>query len=105
MKRLISKVGFGISVLFLTSVGALVEANLHLTSRADSRGDAIRLRKDGQGNFGINFRNGRDLRAQYTGAGLTSGENLLALEQGQVRPLSLASDDVNLDGFPDLICG
>jgi CSLREA domain-containing protein len=105
MKRLISKVAFGISVLSLTSVGALVEARLYLVSSADSREEAIKLRKDGRGNFGINFRNGRDLRADYTGAGLTNGGNLLALEQGQVRALSLASDDINLDGFPDLICG
>ena len=105
MKRLTSKIAFGLSVLVLTSVGALVDANQYLASRADSREDAITLRAGGQNNYRIHFRNGRDLRAQYTGAGLTSGGNLLALEQGQVRGLSLASDDVNLDGFPDLICG
>jgi CSLREA domain-containing protein len=105
MKRVTSKIAFGLSVLVLTSVGALVDANLYLASRADSREDAITMRAGGQNNYRIHFRNGRDLRAQYTGAGLTSGENLLALEQGQVRALSLASDDVNLDGFPDLICG
>jgi hypothetical protein len=53
----------------------------------------------------MNFRNGRELRAQYTGAGLASGGDLVALEQRQVRAMSLASEDVNLDGYPDLISG
>src|SRR5262245_12827239 len=104
MKQLTSKAAFGLSVLFLTSLGAFIDASISRASRAESH-EAIAMRKAGRGHYPINFQNGRELRPQYIGAGLTSGENLLALEQRQVRALSLASADVNRDGYPDLICG
>jgi CSLREA domain-containing protein len=104
MKQPTSKVAFGVLILFLTSVGAFIDASLSRASRAASR-EAITVRKASRGNSPIRFQNGRDLPAQYTAAGLTAGENLLALEQRQVRALSLASGDVNRDGYPDLICG
>ena len=55
MKRLKSKIVFGLSVLVLTSVGALLDANLHLLWRAESRENAITLRAGGRGELRIIF--------------------------------------------------
>ena len=41
----------------------------------------------------------------HTAAGLATAESIAALRNGTARALSLASDDINLDGFPDLIAG
>src|SRR5258706_8446258 len=112
MKRLTSSTTFRIfilSVFWLSSIAALVGANLYLASSAESRKDAITLRATGRSSSRINFQNGRNLKAQYTAAAEMARAGVEKAfskgKQGQAQALSLASDDINLDGFPDLVCG
>jgi hypothetical protein len=111
MKRLTSSTTFRIfilSVFCLSSIAVLLGANLYLASSAESRKDAITLRATGHGNSRIKFQSGRNLKAQYTATDVASAGIEKAFskgKQGQAQALSLASDDINLDGFPDLVCG
>src|SRR5215216_3542182 len=108
MKRLTSSTTsriFILSVFCLSSIAALLGANWYWASSAESRKDAITLRATGRANPRINFQNGRNLKAQYAAAGVASTGIEKALKQGQAQALSLASEDINQDGFPDLVCG
>src|SRR5258705_3340294 len=63
--------------------------------------ERISVHAAGRGNPSINLKDGRDLLTAFSGpAELTS-----ALEQNQVRPLSLCSADYDEDGVPDLVSG
>lgn len=109
MKQLSSSVAFRISILSifgLISVAALLNSNLHLASSAESRKDVITLRAGGQHNPQINFQNGHNLTARYASTAQTANADAgRSLELGQAQALSLASDDINSDGFPDLVAG
>lgn len=109
MKRLTSSTPFRIFILpavCLSFIAALLGANLYLASSAETRKDIIALRAAGHSNSRINFQNGRNLKTHYAAAaGMADAGVENALKQGQVQALSLASDDINLDGFPDLVCG
>jgi CSLREA domain-containing protein len=98
MKRLTSSIAFGIFILMVSSIVVLLATNFYLASSAASRREAITLR----GHASLNFQNGRSLSARYhsTNAGI-----LKALKQGQAQALSLAADDLNQDGFPDVVGG
>src|SRR5205085_4596279 len=52
-----------------------------------------------------NFQDGRTLNPEYKSAGLQSVKLEQEMKPGQATPVSLASEDVNADGFPDLIAG
>lgn len=64
-------------------------------------GDRVVLQAARRGNPWINLLDGRALPASYTGpAALTQ-----ALQDNLARPLSLAADDFDEDGVPDLVSG
>ena len=68
--------------------------------RKDSAGQ-VTLQAAGKGFPYINFADGRELAASFSGP-----QHLAqAMLQNQARPLSMASGDFDADGIPDLICG
>ncbi|MEP7336630.1 MAG: CSLREA domain-containing protein, partial [Acidobacteriota bacterium] len=113
MKRLTSSTTFRIfilSVFCLSSIAAILGANLYWASSAASNKGSITLRATARGNSHLNFQNGRELKSHYAAsnvanAGIEKAFSSGKGKQGQAQALSLASDDINLDGFPDLVCG
>jgi hypothetical protein len=89
--------------------GAVSGASGEIPSRTATAAESSQLRRAapiraaGRGNPWINFQDGRELRARYAGPASAEAERLL--KPGEAQALSLASDDVDLDGFPDLVCG
>jgi len=70
-------------------------------SRLSHLSQSISVHASGRGNPWINFADGRDVLASYSGpAALTH-----ALQQNVAQPLALTSADFDEDGVPDLICG
>src|SRR5688500_4361796 len=63
--------------------------------------DDVSIHAAGRGAPLVNLSDGHSLIAAYEGP----AELISALEQGKVRPLSLASADFDEDGVPDLVSG
>uniref|UniRef100_UPI00286B474C FG-GAP repeat domain-containing protein n=1 Tax=Tabrizicola sp. TaxID=2005166 RepID=UPI00286B474C len=127
MKHLSRSLAYRISILSafcLIAIAGLLLAKPYLVSgRATNQGDQFRLAPVGQvpsqasrqsavavraakrGYPLINFQDGRSLKAEYKSAGLESARLEQEMTPGQATPVSLASEDVNGDGFPDLIAG
>src|SRR5712692_7652601 len=61
----------------------------------------ITVREEGRGKAFLNLRNGKELPVTYSG----EEKFIEPLRKGSARPLTLASADFNVDGFPDLVCG
>ena len=105
MTRLLSSFALRFSVLsfsFVSGIAALLGANLYLAFSAEVREEVVPIRAAKRGNPWINFQDGRESSARYsTREGMSASTALLK----QAEPLSLASDDLNGDSLPDLVCG
>ncbi|HET9530984.1 MAG TPA: BACON domain-containing carbohydrate-binding protein [Blastocatellia bacterium] len=113
MKRL----GFALATLFVVAgfsaaglrpvVSGPVEVFISEASAAGDKieqarlGESIAVRASGRGNPWVNLGDGREMLASYSGA----DELRQAVEQGEARPISLASADFDEDGVADLVCG
>ncbi len=70
-------------------------------SRKAVLSESVSVRASGRGNPLINLTDGRDVLTSYEGP-----EDLArAIEENSAQPLSLAADDFDEDGVPDLISG
>jgi hypothetical protein len=87
----------------MTCLVFLLGTNLQLASRLDK--ETVTVRAGHRGLLRNSLQKGRDVAARYTATGLARPEDLRALQEGEAQPLSLASGDFNLDGFPDLARG
>lgn len=61
------------------------------------------LKAVGQANPYIKLKESRDLQPSYAGAGAATLSS--AMLGSKMRPLAMASADLNDDGYPDLVCG
>jgi CSLREA domain-containing protein len=85
------------SLVFIQSNSTKTEAGEKLSSTSER----IMVHSAGRSNPWIKFSDGRDLPSLHIGSTALK----LALEQRQASPLSLASEDFDEDGVPDLITG
>src|SRR5437588_2789600 len=98
-----------LALCFLPSlVQALVNTATFKANRTDIQpaklsrlSETVSVHAAGGGNPTIHLSDGHDLLTSYLGP----DELRVALEQNLAQPLSLASDDFNEDGVPDLISG
>lgn len=94
-----------LSAFCLSAIASLLGANWYLASSAESRKEAITLQASSRGHSHLAFQNGRNLKAHYAAAEMKGTDIEKVFNQGQAQALSIASDDLNLDGYPDLVCG
>jgi 6-phosphogluconolactonase (cycloisomerase 2 family) len=100
----ISVVGVSLVLIALTLGFFLFKARIAQAEGATQTNkdrERITLHATGRGNPWINLRDGHDVPTTYTGAADLEQN----LEQSLARPLTLASDDFDEDGVPDLIIG
>ncbi|HKQ76044.1 MAG TPA: hypothetical protein VJ810_20285 [Blastocatellia bacterium] len=95
------------SVIGLARTESSVSA---LATESSQKKSVTPVRASKRGAPWINFQDGRDMKARYVvggsaDAGFANAEIERQLMEGQAQAASLASDDINLDGFPDLVCG
>ncbi len=100
-------------ILLAMLVTAIVVARLGASASSGSRGPAadksertITARAAHRGNPWLNLQDGREQATTYVAARESQAASTHAQPNlDQARPLSLASNDLNVDGFPDLACG
>jgi hypothetical protein len=93
-------------VVCLISAIVLMVSIIAGASISTDSGDTITVHAARRGNPWINFQDGRALKSKYiAAAGLEAAGLEQPLGQGQAQAVALASGDVNVDGFPDLVVG
>ncbi|MGH9928491.1 MAG: DUF4214 domain-containing protein [Pyrinomonadaceae bacterium] len=90
-----------LTLLLSVSLAGCVLATIHLTTNSASSKSAVVVQALGRGKGLLNPRDERELKGEDNGDAAMSE----ALRSGSVRPLSLASEDFDGDGAPDLVTG
>src|SRR6185369_14672769 len=102
-----SKIAIRIAItLVLSMIGSLALFGSRYSAASISTQPARQpraLKAVGEANPYIKLQESRDLEPHYSGAGAATISS--AMLGNKMKPLALASADLNDDGYPDLVCG
>ncbi|MEP6819604.1 MAG: CSLREA domain-containing protein, partial [bacterium] len=94
---------FAVVLALLITTAVIARFGVSASSRASAGGpaNAITVRAAKRGNPRMNLQDGHAVVANYKNAATREASTAV----NGARPLSLATGDLNVDGFPDLLCG